>query len=314
MDIAVLEPLFAHERKMVMDFASTCVDIGHTVRILRKGEEPKHQWLNSDIRLVWGTHETSLPPSERNIYFELGWLPRWHYQVSHTGINARHHLAGSELPTLTHSHRVMVSELLESVRLGIGSPGWGYLSISAPPFPYVPGDGFVLAPLQMEMDTNMENVPEHLRTNQGFVDAVSAMNLPWKVVFKQHPHSLAAYQMGLEMRRPGDKVYLHKSAHVYSYLKSGKCRGVITLNSNVAHDALLYDIPVVTLGTGFWPEGVFLNGYDGFDFTTWDQRADKRTAYLVNLTMSQWKQSDAQLHSKVAHMIDLAERNAYPHE
>jgi hypothetical protein len=279
--IAIIPSEFHHERVFLGELANTARGLGH--------ETVTHY---PDLVIQWGAKNA--PWAGPTLYAECGWLPRWWYQLSHTGINARHHLAPLELEPLDDDQRWKVGVHLERIRSGKEAPkGWGYLDIDAAPVENVP-ERFILAPLQMEDDVNVESMPEALRTNQGFVDQVSehrdyyGPDLP--IIFKQHPNTGAEYQLHLEMRRDGDRVYPHQHAHVYAYLKHPGCALVVTVNSNVANDALLWDVPVLTLGRGIWGPDAFRN----------------REQYVYALMRAQWTVADARNPQRVKQAIEEA--------
>ncbi|GAG07719.1 unnamed protein product, partial [marine sediment metagenome] len=226
-----------------------------------------------------------------------------------SGINAKHHLAPLKLEPLDDEQRWKVDVHLDRIRTGQDAPkGWGYLDIAAAPVESVPPE-FILAPLQMEDDVNVESMPEALRTNQGFVDYLSQHrddllpDLP--IVFKQHPNTGARYQRALKMRREGDKVYAHKQGHVYAYLKHPGCVAVVTVNSNVANDALLWDVPVVALGKGVWPRRVWYPDLFSVDCAGGEQ-GPVYPEYVYALMRAQWSLADARNPQRVKQAIEEA--------
>lgn len=285
MRISYTRPTWSHEASFVNSLLTTARDLGHAIV-----PDPK----TADLHVQWGARDA--PPRKPTLFVELGWLPRWYYQVSHRGINADHHLAQPKLEPIDAEQRWKAEVLLRTIREGRGAPGhWGYLYIGETPPTAVAKLRYILAPLQMEIDTNMEHVPLAMRTNQGFVDAVTEhveRHLPeLPIVFKQHPHSQARPQLDLEMRRRGDKVYPHRQASVYAYLKDPRCVAVVTANSNVANDGLLFDKPSVVFGRGIWPGGVFLKTLAHLD--AWQVGAEMRLMYVYWLSKVQWTLRDA---------------------
>jgi len=106
--------------------------------------------------------------------------------------------------------------------------------------------------MQVETDTNMAHVPEGLRKMTGFIEAVSRSDPPWPIVFREHPASDGG--RGLQALREQDIVLGPKDGTMYGLLQHPGCLGVVTLNSNTAHDALAWGIPSVTLGRHVWPK------------------------------------------------------------
>jgi hypothetical protein len=293
--ISVAIPQFPHESRFVGELAHTAKDLGHWVTV---SDEPR-----DDLHIQWGARPQRTEPT---LYCELGWLPRWSYQVSHTGINGKHHRQGERLPGIGDAQVGKVHMMLQNVKRGIGAPkGWGYLDIDAPPAESVPHE-FVLAPLQMEQDTNMASVPAKLQTNAEFINAATTHvagtlgDVP--IVFKQHPHSQARPQLGLKTWREGDKVYPHRQAHVYQYLKHTGCVAVIARNSNVLVDSLLWDVPAMSMGRGIWPDDLFLHSLGDMDL--WPLGTRDREAFLWWLRDVQWSMSDARSLRRVSQVID----------
>ena len=75
-----------------------------------------------------------------------------------------------------------------------------------------------------------------------------------------------------------------------------RCRGIITLNSNVAHDGLIWNVPSVALGRNVWPTespSPFLHALpDDWSalFNHWKSAQNRacRDAYVEYLLQNQW--------------------------
>jgi glycosyltransferase involved in cell wall biosynthesis len=133
---------------------------------------------------------------------------------------------------------------------------------------------------------------------QGLIDLVSRANPPWPLVFKQHPADLLRKNrhLRLQCRRPQDLLYPHEHGNVHQILASGRCLGIVSVNSNVVHDGLLWDVPAVALGRGVWPRsgpGPFLDALP----SDWEDLAHHleapevvriREAYAAHLVRHQW--------------------------
>lgn len=288
MNIAIQQAKWKHEDLFLRSIAKTAVDIGHKLTPASK----------ADVVIQWGVSRDAGANPPPALHCELGWLPRWSYQVSHKGINAAHHRARARLEKLTREQVWKVNLILTAAREGKGMPSdWGYMQRgkieNAPKSPYV------LAPLQMANDVNMDHVPEQIRTNQQFIDYVSECELPHPVYFKQHPNSQAKDQIGLKVRRKQDHIWRHKDGSVYQLLESSNVVAVVARNSNVVHDALLYHTPTVALARGIWPPKVFgdamsLRYFAGF-LADWCREPWRkhRESYVHWLGRVQWKLSDA---------------------
>src|SRR5262249_31303145 len=115
----------------------------------------------------------------------------------------------------------------------------------------------ILAPLQMTWDTNIQrHVPAEFKSMQKWIDAVSSSNLPFPVVFKQHPADARRGngQLRLRLQRRQDRLLSQAAANVHQILKTGRCRLILALNSNVVHDGLIWDVPAIVLGRNVWPD------------------------------------------------------------
>lgn len=279
--------------------ANTAARLGHRVT-----RNPAVTQRRSDVvSVVWNGRSGSYRGPV--LYCEHGWLPRWHYQISPSGINAEHHRAPYRWdgqPLAAERLEALERHLAEIRRHSPGGPS-SYMQTGAPALDDLPED-FLLVPLQMEWDTNIQrHVPSELRRMQGLVDHVSASDPPFPIVFKQHPadHRRGDRQLQLRMRRPADLLRGHRAGNIHQLLKSGRCRGIVTLNSNVAHDGLIWDVPSIVLGRNVWPRrGVtpFLTSLPS-DWTRFEERVNEpervacRRAYAYYLTRSQWTLEDA---------------------
>ncbi len=263
-----------------MKLKSTCKRLGHDCL----GSSS----ANCALTIQWGGKRPShdLP----TIYCELGWLPRWSYQVSWSGINANHHAAGQWSALRSDDHP---EPRLLDIRAGTEMPqyGWGY---GDPTVKTCAGlRKFWLCPLQVPTDVNMESLPEEMQTPQGLVDYVLTSTLPrgHRVYFKQHP---ASSERGQVLKIPYPHKYLpHDEGQIASYLKSPQCLGVICGNSNVFHDALLWGKPATALGDGFWGKGP----------VTMEPGTDETNAYLRHVLASQWTLADAGNTEKVRELL-----------
>jgi glycosyltransferase involved in cell wall biosynthesis len=302
----------AHGPGPIGDFldavATSAAALGHEVV-----RDPR-RWLADPavLHVVWnGRQHRSRGPV---LYCEHGWLPRSGYQVSAAGINAGSHLApfrwdGQALPPDAQRALALRLEALRAEALAAAVPACTAVA---------PAGGFLLVPLQVESDTNIVRwAPEGLRSMQALVDAVSASGPPWPVVFKQHPADARRgnAQLHLRLRRRQDAIWAHAQADVHTLLRHPGCRGVVTINSNVAHDALLWDLPVAVLGRNVWPQQGSVLPFDVGLPPDWQTFADRvalarrascRQAYARFLVESQWSLADARDPRRVARWLDLA--------
>jgi glycosyltransferase involved in cell wall biosynthesis len=293
------------------NLAATAQELGHQVKRKPGGLAGSREVLS----IVWnGRQHRSAGPV---LYCEHAWLPRWDYQISHKGINADSHLAPfvwSGNP-LTIPQRQALERHFENLRAG--SPfQLDYLRPDLQEAASLPEE-FLLAPLQMEWDTNIQrHVPKQLGRMQAFVRFVEAANPPFPVLFKQHPADARRDHQHLRLRlfRRQDRIMPHSQANIHQILKSGRCRGIIALNSNVVHDGIIWHVPAVVLGKNLWPR----EGVSPF-FTRlpkdWREFEDHATnpetqaclsAYAYWLMTHQWKLEDVRNLEKVEELIQTA--------
>lgn len=293
--------------------AKTANKLGHSVERRVSPYRPDKR----AIAVVWNGRRYR--NDKHIIYCEHGWLPREAYQVSPGGINADSHIAPFEWngKSLSAVQRNSVLDYLESLK-SQNSSAQEYTSAAVPAVKDLPPK-FLLVPLQLEQDTNIvRHVSPNLRKMQSFIDFISQSNPPFPVIYKQHPADIkrGSSHLRLKMRRKHDFLRPHESGNIHQILKSGCCKGIVSLNSNVVHDGFLWDVPAIVLGRNIWPrEGVspFLNVLpkdwrvlEGFYAK--DSIKDCRESYIHYLMGHQWKLSDANDFDKVG---DLFERKAY---
>lgn len=303
-----------HTPGIVGDFldnlAHTAAQLGHQVsRVL-----PRSRSATMALSIVWnGRDHRSAGPS---LYCEHAWLPRWEYQLSPGGINADSHLAPFQWDgrPLSSECLAALNRHLDDIRAG-GPTQFSYMQTAAPPMD-IAAD-FLLVPLQMEWDTNIiRHVPARFRQMQVLVDYVTAADPPLPVIYKQHPADVrrGSQQLRLRLRRRQDKVLPHNTGNIHQLLKSGKCRGIISLNSNVVHDGLLWDVPSIVLGNNIWPrEGrtPFLTELPREWSELQRQLSDPegaacRQAYAHYLMVNQWKLSDTCDAGRVRQLLEFA--------
>jgi glycosyltransferase involved in cell wall biosynthesis len=280
--------------------ATSALSLGDTVRRGRPEAGPA-----DGIAVTWNGRNLQWPGPV--IYCEHGWLPRTSYQISTRGINADSHAApfvwdGRPLAAETAERldRTLTRLRKEALRACTGS---------------APDAAFLLVPLQMEYDTNItRHAPPGLRRMQALVDVVSAADPPYPLVFKQHPADAGrgGRQLALTLRRKQDRLWPHGRGDVHALLGSGRCRGIVTINSNVAHDGLIHDVPAVVLGRNVWPqEGAtpFLTALPR-DWNTLEAcrndpgRRACRDAYAHHLIEAQWSLADARSLGRLADLLE----------
>lgn len=269
---------------------------------------PKPTDRPNAVKVVWNGRNCR---NHKNIvYCEHGWLPREAYQVSHKGINADSHIAPFtwDNSLLPESQREQVATYLQSLRQQ-SKFSLEYMRTDVPVVEDLPPE-FLLVPLQMENDTNIvRHVEPGLRRMQSVIDYISQTNPPYPVIYKQHPADTRRGngQLRLRPRRGMDQIRSHARGNIHQILKSGACKGIISLNSNVVHDGFLWNVPAIVLGRNIWPQsGVspFIIGlprdWRELDRFYFDRRTTAcRESYIHFIVTNQWTLDDAKNPDKV---------------
>lgn len=300
----------SHESEMLATLCETLEILGWSC--VRNPED-------ADLSVVWGWDR--LVENQPTIFVERGWLPRWEYQVSPRGLNAESHVASGYSPRTTldadgEAQRAATRNRLRELRetpCAEWPADFAYADPTVEPVPdeTVPEE-FILAPLQVDGDPNLRGRP-YARTRD-FVLSVSLADPPFPVLFKRHP-AQAARGIVVESLRRGDRVVDHDPrVNVHAYLKHPGCRCVVTLNSNVAHDAILWNVPVVALARGVWPShGPFWTttpaSWPGFfHYAAGQGMRDARLDYVAHLLREQWTTERAGEEREVEALAEAAFR------
>jgi hypothetical protein len=293
--------------------AGSAVALGHAVARVRAAAWPGHS-----LAIVWnGRHLRGRRDVGPVLYCEHGWLPRSDYQISPAGINADSHAAPFRWhgrPLAQHEDAALQARLEALRGAALRDAGARAAAAQSASLPA----RFLLVPLQVESDTNiLRHAPPGLRTMQALVDHVSRLDPPWPVVFKQHPADArrGASQLALRLRRPQDRLRPHAHGELHPMLAGGCCVGVLTINSNVAHDALLWDLPAIVLGRNVWPADGAVTPFATACPSDWSQLAAGpasaevaacRRAYAWHLVRHQWTLEAARDPRQVAGLIAQA--------
>lgn len=271
------------------------------------------------LAIVWnGRHLRSRGPV---LYCEHGWLPRSDYQISARGINAGSHAApfAWDGRKLAATDDAALQSRLDAIKSASYSGPYRSMQPGLTPADGLP-ERFLLVPLQIESDTNIvRHAPAALRTMQALADHVARLDPPWPVIFKQHPADArhGNRHLALRLRRRQDQLWPQSRGNVHQMLASGRCTGVLTLNSNVAHDALLWDLPAIVLGRNVWPSAGEVTPFLTAVPKRWGglaehladpQVRDCRRAYAWHLMRHQWSLADAGDPSKVTALLAGAAR------
>lgn len=295
--------------------AGSVAALGHSV-----GRDPRATARNPRVlSIVWnGRGHNLLGPA---LYCEHGWLPRADYQISPRGINADSHAAPFvwDGQPLSAQQDAALDRRLAAIKSTGFSGYYQYMQTNREHRIELPPQ-FLLVPLQIESDTNIiRHAPSSLRTMQALIDHVSRLDPPWPVIFKQHPADARTRNrhLRLHLRRKQDLLWPQTRGNIHEMLRSGACRGILTLNSNVAHDGLLWDVPAIVLGRNVWPRSGAVKPFLTEAPRDWALLAESaasaeavacRRAYAHHLIAHQYSLSDAGDPQRVAALLDLALR------
>lgn len=316
MKIAVEKRVAGAVGDLLQTLADTAAALGH--RVVRDPRASAHD--PGVLSIVWnGRGYATRGP---RVYCEHGWLPRSDYQISHRGINADSHAAPFAWngAALSPAQDAALDAHVAAIKSASHAGHYRYMQAGGLGDIALP-DAFVLVPLQIETDTNIvRHVPAGLRTMQAFIDHLSACDPPWPMIFKQHPADArtANRHLRLRLRRRQDLLWPQSRGNIHQMLAGARCRGIVTLNSNVAHDGLLWDVPAVVLGRNVWPQRGDITPFLTALPEDWSLLAASvrgaqghacRRAYAHHLIEHQWTLAQASDPQRVAELIEVATRH-----
>lgn len=320
MKIAVEKRVAGAVGDLLQTLAESAAALGH--RVVRDPRATAHD--PGVLSIVWnGRGYATRGP---RVYCEHGWLPRSDYQISHRGINADSHAAPFAWngAALSPSQEAALDAHIAAIKSASHAGHYRYMQAGGLADIALP-DAFLLVPLQIETDTNIvRHVPAGLRTMQAFIDHLSACDPPWPMIFKQHPADArtANRHLRLRLRRRQDLLWPQARGNIHQMLSGARCRGIVTLNSNVAHDGLLWDVPAVVLGRNVWPQrgtvAPFVTPFLTALPDDWSLLAASvqdaqgracRRAYAHHLIEHQWTLAQASDPQRVAELIEVATRH-----
>lgn len=261
------------------------------------GDTPRATPEKADLSIVWGWEP--LLEGQPTLYVETGWLPRWTYQVAASPPNAQGARSIFDLSTTEEERRYAEAQLW---RLRAMRPQHSAFSYADPwGLPVERCESFVLVPLQVEGDHNLARSP--VRTMQELIDLCSAWDPACRLLFREHPARIAQHDH-LELRRDCDQIEVADGrVTVHQYLKSKHCRAVITISSNVAHDACIWERPVAALGCGTWPDDLFRPLTNALLDPLSTYEREHRFAYVATLLARQWTLAEAKSAERYAAVV-----------
>lgn len=262
----------------------------------------------SDLGIYWTAKQIAEADRDRAIVMEVAWLPRWYYQVSPTGSNALGHYADSfkysplsgeqEASVLTH-----MAKMQNTFARSVNSANVERLRRTLPP-------EFVLFALQLANDFNLKHSgtafsrfyspldEQSMALAQACVDATHGVRGILPIVFRQHPSDR---NPGMHDRLRGADFVIDKTDRVscHDIFATGRCKAVISINSNTAHEAAAWGIPSICLGRLIWRDAghaPFAGSLEALDSVIGSSPLDDRRvlSYLSHLLRHQWTLADFQ--------------------
>ncbi len=251
---------------------------------------------------------------DKMFFFEHGWLPRSSYQMSPQGCNFSGHFSKWNLknaysPALDDDQFKTVCQTMRTTMAGQNA------SSSIPEFFKQP---FILFAFQLCNDYNLKlagdpfseffnrNKLENHRYTQFCIDYITEHNPDMPVIFKQHPMDITDTKL-LKVHRPQDRLITNEEQLSLSDIaKLPVCEGVITVNSNSAHEALVFDVPVKILGNFLTTNTEYASVFGSMqdDFVKKPLQNKNVRAYLHHVLSYQWYSSDFANPLIVAEMIE----------
>jgi hypothetical protein len=209
------------------------------------------------IDILWSEKNIPCATLPDQIIVEHGWLPRSSYQISTKGANSRGAIARTrEVGFIERiGGQKNVLEKISNLRSCIH-----YKSLSE--YTDLPLE-YIVAPLQTGDDLNLKysgtiferyhNLPNSsLKFGQAFINHIESSKLPFPVIFTQHPadHSQLDYHISRTDNRFISNRFGLRTIDLLAASK--RCKGIISINSNVIHEALCLGIPCCCLGRLLW--------------------------------------------------------------
>ncbi len=240
------------------------------------------------IVFCWAEKE-NFPYQGNKIYAEHGWLPRFHYQISSSGCNSRSHIKFDNNIDYIElfGGRRKFEKVITNLKQMYNDPKADKIS---EPFYLVAlqtGNDFNLLHSNTEFSCFYGLKHSNELVGQAVIEKIESQFKDIKLVFTQHPSDkYGNFRVG-NLKN----TIFHNSDNIKSIdlLRQDNCKGVISINSNLLHESLLYSKPIVALGTLMWA-----NNNNPFNNTFGEINTNPTTCeqYLAMLLCYQWNISD----------------------
>lgn len=242
--------------------------------------------------------------AKKVIYAEHGWLPRSTYQLSSHGCNSRSHIkfTGDRDYIRLIGGYDGLKRLKRNLRAGFGDSR----AIDA----HYGEQPFFLVALQPKTGNDLDfltpGAPLARKCQQGrfsaelgqtLIDHVESVPSSCRIIFTQHPGDLS--QNHYRVCSGNMVVYAGQGPRTIDLVRHANCRGVIAINSNILHEALLWGRPTLALGA-LQAEPSMESPFSG-DLQSFLRGAGAKKSstelgdqYLAMLCAYQWTLSDLQ--------------------
>ena len=265
---------------------------------------------NVDIVFNWAGRKIDHRASTE-IFMEHGWIPRWSYQISDLGTNSKNHCAQNYSNVmLNQEERAFVIGYMQKLRqifaIGMDEEKATQVMKSI-------GEPFILFPFQLATDFNLKysnsafvkyyskDPVDNIHFAQACVDYLEQVQLPLPVVFKQHPSDHNDLCNTIKIQNKKNRLLDNQQKlSTNDIFASGLCRLVISVNSNTVHEAAIWAVPSICLGTLIWNEQSaprpFPQSVESAKNLIGTKPMDSEAcvAYLYHLIKWQWFLSDFQ--------------------
>jgi len=238
--------------------------------------------------LCW-TEKEKFSYQGKKIYVEHGWLPRFHYQISSSGCNSRSHIKFDKSINYIElfGGRKKFKNIIKNLKNMYVDRKIDQIT---EPFYLVAlqtGNDFNLLHSNSEFSRYYGKERSNEIVGQAVIEKIESQFKGIKLIFTQHPSDKYS------KLKVGDikNTVFHNSDNVRSIdlLKQDSCKAVISINSNLLHEALLYSKPICALGQLMWDVNE-----NPFEFANEEISSDmdKCEQYLAMLLCYQWNISD----------------------
>ncbi|ABL00366.1 hypothetical protein [Pelobacter propionicus] len=238
------------------------------------------------------------------IYAEHGWLPRSTYQLSSQGCNCRSHVtfeSSKEYVRLVGGFEKL-KRLKRNLVAGFGDVPVIHAHYVEQPFFLVAqqpktGNDLVFLKSGASLGGSIQQGKFSTQLGQALIDYVESVPSSCRIIFAQHPGDF--HRNRYRVNSCNTMIYAGHGPRTIDLVRHVNCRGVIAINSNILHEALLWQRPVLALGemqAGPAVESPFSGKLQDFLRAGGKQSncAELRDQYLAMLFAYQWTLSDLQ--------------------